>query len=134
MLRVTAGTEGDENAPAGSDLPKRPDLALVPTEEPLPPVVTAAERRGIGRWTQLAGVGIDAAIIAGYPLIRWRGQFTGFVVIYTIVAVIMLYPSHRKGRLVPRPSELVATIGLRIAVAPFIAALSFTYLSQLDKL
>ena len=139
MLRVTAvGSEESEDDPGG-DKPLRPDLALVHPPEPTPPALlaTQAQRRGIGAWMWLVGIGIDAAIIAGVPLV-WNWNVTDFpirrlVALYTLVAVAMLATTHRKGRLVPRPSELIGAVVTRLGLAPVIAAVLTWWISTFDK-
>ena len=72
MLRVTAvGSEEAALKSVDDAVVTRPDLALVrpPDEAERSAPATQAQRRGIGAWTWVFGVAIDAAVIAGVPVV-----------------------------------------------------------------
>ena len=48
---------------------------------------------------------------------------------YTFVGIVLLLTTHRRGRLVPRPSEQVVTIMTRVALTPMLAALGFAWMT-----
>ena len=140
MLRVTAiGSEEAALKSVDDAVATRPDLALVrpPDEAARPAPATQAQRRGIGAWTWVLGVAIDAAVIAGVPLV-WNltiGQpgLRKLVFLYTCIAVVLLIPTHRSGRLVPRASELIGSVLVRLTFAPVIAVVLTWWIYLIDK-
>lgn len=140
MLRVTAvGSEqAERTAPDEPASATRPDLALVRPPEGAPePRASRAQRRGIGAWTWIFGVGLDLFLISIVPILLWTQDNGSLptrrpVLLYTVVAVAMLVPLHRKGRLVPRASELIVTIAARIGLAPLIAAVLTGWITTFD--
>ncbi|HQF94867.1 MAG TPA: hypothetical protein PLS46_11945, partial [Microthrixaceae bacterium] len=140
MLRVTAvGSEEAALKSVDDAVVTRPDLALVrpPDEAARPAPATQAQRRGIGAWTWVFGVAIDAAIIAGVPVV-WNltsGQpgLRKLVLLYTCIAVVLLIPTHRSGRLVPRASELIGSVLVRLTFAPVIAVVLTWWIYMIDK-
>ena len=141
MLRVTAMGNQEAEHQASDDVtaPLRPDLALVrgDVEAPVAPEVTPAQRRGIGTLTWILGVAVDAMIIAGIPLV-WNltsGQngLRKLVLFYTFIAVVLLVPTHRRRRLVPRASELIGPVVVRLTMAPVIAVVLTWWIYMIDK-
>jgi len=140
MLRVTA--VGDQEAdPSPTSAPTtalRPDLALVTEAEPTTkPRATQAQRRGIGAWTWIIGVGLDTLVVAAAATVLkgldnelFGGKRT--VLLFTVVTVLMLLPLHRRGRLVPRASELVVPVSARLAIAPMVTAVLTGWMDKLD--
>ena len=122
--------------------PARPTtLAVVTTNES--PSVPAAharpsqdERRAVGLWALALSVVLDAAAVLFWLRIV-VGPSPGrtpklFGAIYVAVAVALLIPTHRRGRVVPRPSEIVLTVAGRVALAPLLTAM--LTLTQQDPL
>ncbi len=78
------------------------------------------ERRVVGQFLHLAGVALDFAVIATVPYLAGMSIHSNkrVVLIYALVATVLLLPTHRRLRLVPRPSEQVTAVGMRIVLAP----------------
>ncbi len=150
MLRVKEGAD-EARKPADSST-RRHGLELVPSaaSEAKPRLATQEQRRGVGFLTVLIGVGLDALMVALWPAIK-MDWLNGVTVVheagdditvdyrrallgYTIVAVALLLPLHRRGRLVPRSSELAVTVAARLGLAPIIAALLTGWIRTLDLL
>lgn len=127
----------DDTSPPS--ISSRPGLTLVePSSTEVEPTRTDAtqeQRRGIGSLLLLAGVAVDALLIGAVPfaLMDRRSVGSTVIVVYTLVAVALLLPTHRRGRLVPRPSELVGTVALRVGVAPMVAVLLRDWIDGVDK-
>lgn len=140
MLRVTAVGSDEEGDPAGDAASSaRPDLALVQPAEPAVPPATQAQRRGIGAWMLVLGVAIDAVMVAVVPVVLklWFDDTNALgsvkpIVLYTFVATALLFPLHRRGRLVPRASEVAVTGAVRIALAPLAAAVLTGWITTFD--
>ncbi|MFN8052327.1 MAG: hypothetical protein U0Q22_12855, partial [Acidimicrobiales bacterium] len=141
MLRVTAvGSEDDGDQSVGAVV-SRPELAIVPAKVGAPDhdqMATQEQRRGIGALLMLFGIGLDTLIIAGVPLVWTLYSDAGngikrLVFVYTVIAVALLVPTHRKGRLVSRPSELIGPIFIRLALSPMIASALVWWFDSISK-
>ena len=143
MLRVTSvGNENDGEESDDAAGSSRPGLALVRPRgsarfREVTTNATQAQRRGIGKWMWLVGFGIDASVIAGIPLaLYWSVNdvpLIRLVALYTVIALAMLVPTHRNGRLVPRASELILPVSTRLALAPIIAVVLTWWIKDIDK-
>lgn len=86
-----------------------------------------AQRRAVGLWALALSVGLDAAAI--FLCLRFMvGPVSGrapkfFGVLYVVVAVLLLAPTHRRGRVVPRPSEVLVSVAARLSLAPLLTAM-----------
>ena len=134
MLRVSS-----VDSEVASVTASRPDLSIVLPGAGPGEIATQAQRRGIGAWMFVFGVGLDALIIAGLPLtMGWLSHNLpphplGVISLYAIVATLMLLPTHRNGRLVSRPSEVLGQVTMRLALAPAIASLFVWWIDSIDK-
>jgi len=139
MLRVTTA-DSVERGEAGELVARssRPELALVSQPAEVKTPLPQEQRRGIGAWMLLIGVAVDAVLIASVPLLMWRWLGKGpaspqLVAMYTLVASTLLFSTHRNGRLVPRPSEIVGSVVARVGLAPVIAAVLTWWVSTVPK-
>lgn len=104
-----------------------------------PNAPTRSQRRGVGLWLLITGVCLDAAIVSIIPVVAWhdyvfeRGGNLKLVMVYCVIAVAMLAPTHRRGRLVTRPSEVSGTVIVRLALAPLVAATLTWWIVSIDK-
>lgn len=83
--------------------------------------VSQNERRLVGQFLHLAGVVLDFAIIAGLPYVALGLAIDTnkrLVLLYSFIATVLLIPTHRRLRLVPRPAEQISMIATRIILAP----------------
>lgn len=90
--------------------------------------VSQRERRLVGQALHLVGAALDFAIIAVMPYVAAGlnpGAFKTVVLVYAVAATVFLFPTHRRLRLVPRPSEQVTAVGTRLVLAPVFTAVVF---------
>ena len=125
----------DPRLERGSDrppvvLPERP-ISVVPDEgesdRPVAALPDQAQRRAVGIWALTLSVGLDALAI--FLCLRFMvGPVSGkteqfFGLLYVVVAVLLLAPTHRRGRVVPRPSEVLVSVAARLCLAPLLTAM-----------
>lgn len=127
---------------------KPPELKLIKPPKSaryrLPPLA----KRDVGRWLSFLGVALDAAIIALVPLIlvaiesfvtdksfadTYEVLNLRLALLYVIVAVVMLQGTRRRGRLTPRPSDLLGQVAIALAIAPMITAVLTWWVDRVDK-
>ncbi len=150
MLRYT---DTDRVAAGG---PATPGLRLVgPTAETVvdlrtgqpegvvlrPPVraIPQNDRRAVGRYLRLTGHLLDAAAL-GLPFLvvnffRSDAISLRVVSLLVVVGTVLLWNTHRRGRLLVGPGEGLVGVATRVAVAPVITVflLSLTRLSELSN-
>lgn len=83
--------------------------------------VSQNERRLVGQFLRLAGSALDFAIIACLPYIAFGLSIDSnkrLVLLYSFIATVLLVPTHRRLRMVPRPAEQISSIAMRIILAP----------------
>ena len=98
---------------------------------------TQQQRRGIGAWALLLGVALDAVIVLGVAYLTRRGSGSdrdlgNIILAYTAISTVLLLPTHRRGRVVPRPSETALSVVVRIGLAPLIASVLAGWVSAVD--
>jgi len=87
---------------------------------------TQDQRRAVGVLALVANIAIDAVIVLAW--LKLMVDATGraprfFSLVYVVSALLLLAPTYRKGRLVPRPSECLVSVVTRIALAPVLTAI-----------
>ena len=94
----------------------------------------AAARRPSQDQRRAVGLGLLALTLAldGLAVLLWLRVLVGpspargarfFGLVYMAVALLLLLPTYRRGRVVARPSELVIQISTRVALAPVLTAM-----------
>ncbi len=103
-----------------------PKLSVVGNPAERPERASQDQRRAIGFLSLLLGFTVDAVavlvwlrVIVGHTTDR-APQF--FSLLYVVTTMALLWPTYRRGRLVPRPAEILVQVGTRIALAPVITA------------
>jgi exopolysaccharide biosynthesis polyprenyl glycosylphosphotransferase len=104
-------------------------------------VIPQRERRAVGRTLRLFGHLLDAAAL-GAPLLLSgyvRNAFSlSVVILFVAVGTAMLWPTHRRGRLVVGPSEGLTSVITRVGLAPvvtsaFVAVFQFVTTSTASR-
>ena len=143
MLKATAAESKVESEeflgqnPALGD-PLAHHLSVVGIAESAARRASQQQRRGVGAWGYLLGIVVDAIAVAGVALLldaATAGDLAvkRLVLLYTLIAVVMLLPTHRRGRVVPRPSELVTSVAARLGLAPVLTVVFTWWLDNVDK-
>lgn len=133
MLRISAvpRPSDEERADSPESAPRRALKALpAPVRSNRP---DQDQRRGVGAWLHVLGVVVDASLILTMVFVISVDRVaknggdapTKLILLYTAVATVLLFFTHRRGRRVRRPSEAVGVIAGRIAVAPMIAMVPY---------
>lgn len=115
----------------------RPPFVVVPgPAESVPRDVSAR----VGGMLALVGVLLDPLIVAVTTgvLARWlfgagNGQYTTAVTAVAVLSALLLLPTHRRGRTILRPSELMGTIASRLALA-VVVVYQFLVIQPIDLL
>jgi exopolysaccharide biosynthesis polyprenyl glycosylphosphotransferase len=93
-------------------------------------------RRLVGSLGLLTNIALDGFAIAAILLI-WinvpNGHAKASAAVYALIALVLLLPTYRRGRVVPRPSEVLVPIATRIAIAPLITIM-LTFLNGKNEL
>lgn len=94
--------------------------------------ISQSERRAVGRFVRQVGHGLDAVAVSipfllaafGYPFmlstLGYRAVTAGIVGLFVVVVVVLLWPTHSRGRHVIAPSEGLLSLATRVAIAPVI--------------
>ena len=113
-----------------SDLATRAETpATAPVDDAAPSDGPAATRlpdqdtrRGVGHCLLALSVALDAAalLVAPAVLLNLKGGNKKIALLYIAIAMVLLIPTYRRGRAIPQPSEHLATLVGRLALAPMI--------------
>lgn len=143
MLRATAAESKAESTQFLDQTQEQGDsrahrLSIVGSAGSAARRATQQQRRGVGTWAFLFGIVVDAVAVGGVALLLdalTAGDLPirGLAALYTLIAVVMLLPTHRAGRVVPRPSELVTTVTARLGLAPVLTVVLTWWLDVVDK-
>lgn len=129
--RPRARTRGEDTAPSKASAlslvhsTNGSDQALADGERLTEARVSQSESRLVGQCLRLAGSLLDFAIIACLPYIAFGLSIDNnkrVVLLYSFIAAVLLIPTHRRLRMVPRPSEQISTIAIRIVLAPVVTS------------
>lgn len=94
--------------------------------------ISQSERRAVGRFVRQAGHVLDAVAVSipfalaalGHPFMLSNLEYDGIssvvVALYVVVVVLLLWPTHSRGRHVVAPSEGLLSLATRVAIAPVI--------------
>jgi exopolysaccharide biosynthesis polyprenyl glycosylphosphotransferase len=94
---------------------------------PRTPHLTRTRRRGVGLALKISAVAIETLIVLFWlqtivPIPATRGP-KFFALLYVVFAMALLLPTYRKGRMVPRPAEILLSVTSRLALAPMVTAM-----------
>ena len=108
-----------------------PPAPSVSTDAPesassLPRLPDQETRRAIGHLFLAGSVLLDAVVLFVVPFLVFNmgGSHKKVVLLYTAVAMLLLLPTYRRGRVVPRPSEHLSTLIGRLALAPLVTSMA----------
>jgi exopolysaccharide biosynthesis polyprenyl glycosylphosphotransferase len=97
------------------------------------------DRLAVGRTLRLLGHLLDAAALVTPLMISSFGQNAAIsmrvVLLFALVGTILLWPTHRRGRLVVGPSEGLVSVIARVGLAPVVTSglLTLTRLGDLSN-
>ena len=99
-------------------------LAVVPSNRDVR--ASQDQRRAVGTISLVSAVLVDMGLLflwlnVIFELTGRASRFFGLV--YVATAMVMLAPTYRRGRIVPRPSEVLARVTAAVALAPMITAI-----------
>jgi exopolysaccharide biosynthesis polyprenyl glycosylphosphotransferase len=104
-----------------------PDVRVLRSAGGRPERAPQEQRRAIGIFSVILAIALDASAVLlwlriAVPDLSGKGP-KFFSALYVVVALALLVPTYRRGRLVPRPAEQLVTIATRLALAPIITAI-----------
>lgn len=120
------------------DLTDGADADVVLLEEPAREI-PQQDRLAVGRTLRLLGHLLDAAALVTPLMISSFGQNAAIsvrvVLLFAVVGTVLLWPTHRRGRLVIGPSEGLVSVIARVGLAPVVTSglLTLTRLGDLSN-
>lgn len=143
MVSVEAAEREDRSVPSVAGRTRRMPLPAAPSRRSSAP--DQAQRRGIGAWLHVLGAVVDAMVIGGVALLVASPHVDAAVgadakfgiiklcLLYAAIATVLLIHTHRRGRRVRRPSDSLAVVAGRLALAPMIAITLSWWTTSMDK-